>query len=286
MVAVAAAVLLGACGSSSKTSTPPTTIKVKTRPQVTITARDYRFGLPAQIPAGWVDVTLHNVGEQGHQVAFVKLNSLTFAEFQAAADATDLTKLQDAVFVGGPNNVDPGASVTATVHLAAGNYAVVCLIPGADNKPHAAHGMIAPVTVAQTADSDEDTPKADAGKITVTEFTFTPDSSFTGRGTVEIDNIGNQVHEVIIEKMASGTTFAEAKRYILIPPGAPGVATPPGPPPLTSAGGIVGLGPKQTMYQTLTLAPGHYLLACFFPDPTKGNAPHALEGMLKEITVS
>jgi len=73
------------------------------------------------------------------------------------------------------------------------------------------------------------------------------------------------------------------KKYFLTPPGTP---PPPGPPPATAAGGIVGLGPKQTMYQTMTLAPGHYVLACFFPDPTKGNIPHALEGMLKEITVS
>jgi len=28
------------------------------------------------------------------------------------------------------------------------------------------------------------------------------------------------------------------------------------------------------------------LLACFFPDPNKGNVPDALDGMLKEITVS
>jgi hypothetical protein len=34
------------------------------------------------------------------------------------------------------------------------------------------------------------------------------------------------------------------------------------------------------------VTPGHYALVCFFPDPTKNNTPHALEGMIKEVTIS
>jgi hypothetical protein len=36
----------------------------------------------------------------------------------------------------------------------------------------------------------------------------------------------------------------------------------------------------------MALRPGKYVLLCFFPDPTKGDQPHALEGMVKEITIS
>ena len=84
-------------------------------------------------------------------------------------------------------------------------------------------------------------------------------------------------------KEAAGKTLDDVKGFFLTPPGTP---PPAGPPPFTSAGGIVGLGPNQTMYQTMALTPGKYVLLCFFPDPTKGNLPHALEGMVKEITVS
>lgn len=155
-----------------------------------------------------------------------------------------------AQFVGGPNNVEPGESVTAIVHFDEGAHGVACFIPDdKDGKPHAEHGMVGRVNVVKTADSVEDAPKVDGGSISLSEFTFLPD----------------------------------VKAFLLTPPGSPAAA---GPPPFTTAGGIVGLGPNQTMYQTMSLSPGKYVFVCFFPDPTKGDLPHAVEGMLKEFTIS
>ena len=48
------------------------------------------------------------------------------------------------------NDAAPGKSTTATVKLDPGLYAVTCFIPGADGKPHAAHGMIDELQVAST----------------------------------------------------------------------------------------------------------------------------------------
>ena len=39
-------------------------------------------------------------------------------------------------------------------------------------------------------------------------------------------------------------------------------------------------------YETFALTPGKYVMLCFFPDPAKNGLPHALEGMIKEITIS
>ena len=36
----------------------------------------------------------------------------------------------------------------------------------------------------------------------------------------------------------------------------------------------------------MALTPGNYVLICFFPDPTKDDLPHTLEGMVKEITIT
>jgi len=279
--------LTAACGSSSKSGSPSGTTAAgagKTRPHITIDAKEFGFTLPAQIPEGWVDVTLHNSGKVGHQIAFAKLGSVSYAAFTTAASATDVKALSGVQFVGGPNNVDPGSSVTAIVHFDEGEYGVACFIPDdKDGKPHAAHGMVGEVNVVKTADSVEDTPTTDGGSITLSEFTFLPDASFSGTGTVEIKNVGTQVHEMIVVKENPGKTLADVKGFFLTPPGSP---PPAGPPPFTSAGGIVGLGPHQTMYQTMALTPGKYVLLCFFPDPTKQNEPHALEGMVKEITIS
>jgi hypothetical protein len=190
---------------------------------------------------------------------------VTFAAFKTAASTTDVKALAGVQFVGGPNNVDPGSSVTATVHFEPGTYGVACFIPDdKDGKPHAAHGMVGQVNVVQTAASVDEAPAVDGGTISLSEFTFVPDASFSGTGTVEIKNVGTQLHEMIIVKEAPGKTLEDVKGFFLTPPGTP---PPAGPPPFTSAGGIVGLGPNQTMYQTMALTPG-------------------LEGMVKEITVS
>jgi hypothetical protein len=289
MVTAVALLALAGCGSSSKSSSggsgsSTTTSAAKTRPHVTIEAKDFAYTLPASMPSGWVDVTLHNSGKTGHQIAFSKLGTVSFAAFKAAAINTDVKKLSDVQFVGGPNNADPGGSVTATIHLEPGTYGVACYIPAdSDGKTHAAHGMIGQVTVTQSPDSVEDAPPVEGGTITLSEFAFQTDASFTGTGTVAIKNVGTQVHEAVIVKEAAGATLDKVKGFFLAPPGTP---PPAGPPPFTSAGGIVGLGPNQTMYQTMALTPGKYVMICFFPDPTKGDQPHALEGMVKEITVS
>ena len=287
VITAVALLALAACGSSSKSepagSGATTTAPAKARPHVTIDAHEYGFKLPAQMPAGWVDVTLHNSGKVGHQIAFAKLGSTTLVAFKTAVSATDVKALKNVQFVGGPNNVEPGESVTATIHLEPGEYGVACFIPADDGKPHAAHGMIGTVKVVQTADSVEDAPKVDGGSIALSEFTFVPDASFTGTGTVEIKNVGTQLHELIIVKEAPGKTLAQVKAFFLTPPGTP---PPAGPPPFTSAGGVVGVGPGQKVYQQMALTPGKYAFACFFPDPTKNDLPHALEGMLKEVTIS
>ena len=283
IVTVAASLSFAACGSSNKSGSgsgadTSTTLAVKARPHVTIDSTEYGFALPAQIPAGWVDVTLHDSGKQGHQIAFAKLGSTSFAAFKTAAAATDVKALAAVQFVGGPNNVDPGGSVTATVHLEPGEYGVACFIPDdKDGKSHARHGMVGEVNVVQTPASVEDAPQVDAGTISLSEFTFLPDASFTGVGTVEIKNVGTQIHEMIVVKENAGATLESVKGWFLKPSG---------PPPFVDAGGVVGLGPNQTMYETMALRPGKYVLLCFFPDPTKGGLPHALEGMIKEITIS
>jgi hypothetical protein len=285
VVALATLVLAG-CGSSSKSSSDSTdsTTPAKGRPAVTIDAKDFAYTLPESIPAGWVDVTIKNAGKVDHQIAFVKLDGMTFDEFKQRVATTDLKDVPTtAVFAGGPNNVAPGGDVTASVHLDEGTYGVACFIPAEDGKTHAEHGMIGEVTVAKTDASVETAPVADGGSLDMSEFTFLPSKDFNGKGTVEMRNEGTQVHEVIIYKINEGKTMKDVTDFLL----ASQSPTPPtGPPPFTADGGVVGVGPKQVNYAVLDLAPGKYALLCFFPDTAKDGTPHALEGMIKEITIT
>ena len=110
----------------------------------------------------------------------------------------------------------PGQSVTATVNLEPGTYGVVCLIPAADGKSHAEHGMIGQVTVAQSPDSQMTAPTANAGSIALSEFLFAPSADFTGKGVVAFTNPGVQVHEAILVKLNPGKTVDDVKKFLLL----------------------------------------------------------------------
>lgn len=280
------ALVLGACSSDgskagNSSGNPERSVTVE-RPKVTIVTKDFSFDAPATIPAGYVDVTVKNDGAEGHQVQFVKLNAVTETEFTTAAGGTSIGDIGDAVFVGGPNGAGPGASTTATVKLEPGKYGIACFIPAADGVAHAAKGMVGFVTVEKTDASVFRAPKSD-GTIVLGDFVFEPPKNFNGRGTFAVENQGNQVHEMAYFKIAEGKTLDDVKAYILTPPGTP---PPPGPPPFAEGGGIVGLSHGQENWLDFDLAAGDYAMFCFFPDPTKGDLPHAIEGMIKEFTVT
>jgi hypothetical protein len=289
---VVAGVALAGCSSSSKSSGPSAAVTTTTSatpkaiPKVTITAADFTFAMPATIPSGYVDVTVVNKGKEGHQVGFVKLGSMTFAQFKTAASTTNIAAVKPGtVFVGGPNGAEPGGSASAVVKLDPGAYAVVCFIPAnSDGKPHAAHGMVSTVKAVPSSDSVEVAPTV-ASTITLGDFSFTLPKGFTGKGVVDVSNQGAQVHEMVLFKLNPGKTLADAKAYLLTPPGTP---PPAGPPPFTTVpglGGVTGLSPQQHAWLNMNLTPGNYALLCFFPDTKKGGLPHALEGMTKEFTV-
>jgi hypothetical protein len=288
---VVAGVVVAGCSSSSKSSSPTiptvaaavTTAVPGTRPHVTVVAHDYSFDLPATIPSGYVDITLQNDGKQDHQMQLVKLGDSTYDAFKAAAITTNIGAVsKNAVFVGGPNNAAPGKSTTVTLKLDPGLYAVTCFIPGTDGKPHAAHGMIGQVQAAFGTQSVNVAPVAHS-KIILGDFSFTLPAGFTGKGVVDVSNQGTEVHELNLFKLAPGKTVKDATAFLLTKPGTP---PPPGPPSFTAITGTVGLTPGQNAWLDMHLAPGNYLLICFFPDPKKGDIPHAAEGMVKGFTIT
>ena len=174
------------------------------------------------------------------------------------------------------------------VKLDPGAYAIVCFIPAnSDGKPHAEHGMIKAVTVAKTAESVDAAPTA-ASTITLGEFSFTLPAKFDGKGLVDVSNQGQQVHELVILKLNPGKTLADAKGFLLTPPGTP---PPAGPPPFTVGSRAWAASRVSrragTPGSNMNLTPGNYVLLCFFPDTsTPAVLPHALKGMTKEFTIS
>ena len=114
--------------------------------ETTIVATEYKFDLPATMPAGETTFTLANEGKEQHFIEIVELK-------EDAPPVDKLVKMRDAqkFFVRQAGNtppVKPGEeSQPFDVDLTPGRYGYVCFIQAPNGKPHAFLGMAGEFTV-------------------------------------------------------------------------------------------------------------------------------------------
>lgn len=241
---------------------------------ITFTAEATGFGGPETLPAGWAEITLTNNTQAGHHVQLVKLDEGQTPEaLKAALEADPENFPAWAIPYGGPNAPDPGGSTSAIVHLEAGNYALISVIPDAEGVPGFLNGMLKAVTVTAVDGATALEPQADL-TVELVDFGLNlSGEAAAGERIIRFDNAGQQVHEAYLVKLNEGAT---ADTYLNTPPTEP--------PPAAGLGGITGIAPGAHQYVRVTLEPGRYALFCFFPDPSS-HAPHFALGMVKEFTV-
>jgi uncharacterized cupredoxin-like copper-binding protein len=248
-----------------------------------MTAQDFSYSGPSTTAAGVTTISLQNAGKEEHQAQLVRINDdKTFADLTAALATGDPTAaLQIVTVSGGPTAVQPGATGATTQNLAAGNYAFLCFISGADGIPHVAKGMIMPLTVTGTA-TDESLPTGDAS-VTAKDFSFDVSGPVAaGDHTFTFTNDGPQPHEAGIIKLNPGVTVDQLNALFTASP-APSGQEPQGPPPWQDFGGIGAIAPGSTATFTVSLDSGaQYAFICFVPDPATGK-PHAQLGMITAI---
>lgn len=259
--------------------------------QLDLTALEFKFeNIPASQPGGLTTITLDNIGGEDHQVQLIRLNDgVTLDQFSEAlnSDPSGAAALAQGTVAGGANNVVAGTKGEVVQDLAEGNYALICFFSGADDVPHFAKGMLAPLTVTAPP-AEQPAPPTEDANIAAADFEFTGDLTLTaGEHTVKLTNNGPQVHEMAIEKLQEGFTVDMLKALFTEeePTPEPGV-TPEeqGPPPFSAAAGIGAIMPNTVSYTTLNLEAGNYAILCFVPDQTTG-APHAALGMVTALTV-
>ena len=261
----AAALVLGACRSA-----PP-------GPNVvTVTAHDFAFEAPAEIPAGLTTFRLVNAGPSLHHIQLIKLEDGKTADDYVAALKAGGPPPRWASLAGGPNPPEPGKSTSATVALEPGSYAMICFVPGTDGVPHVLKGMVHPFTVTGTPAAGMAEPKADL-VVKLVDFDFQLSAPLTaGKHTIRVENAGSQPHEIAIIRLAPGKTPADIGAW---------AGKPVGPAPGTLEGGVSGIMPGAHAWAEVDLPPGDYALMCFFPDATDGK-PHFVHGMAKVVHVS
>ena len=262
-----------AAGACAKTEKPPEQAPAAAAPPtVHVVATDYSFQAPDTLPAGLTTLHLMNQGKEPHHVTLLQLaEGQTIADFEKMMSGPPPAS---AVFLGGPNPAMPGGSAEATVNLKPGRYAVFCVIPSPDGKPHVAKGMIRELTVIPATTTVAE-PVADV-TLKLADYSFDTSAPLTaGHHVIRVENAGPQAHELVLVKLDSAKTVRQMLQW---------TEKMQGPPPGAFLGGVSTLSMGEAAYISLDLTPGNYGLMCFFPDAKDGK-PHFLHGMVKEITV-
>ena len=243
---------------------------------VTITAADYSFAAPDTIPAGLTELRLLNRGAEMHHVFLIRLDggkamSDLFAEMKGDGPLPSWAKE-----VGGPNTPGPGGEATAIVRLKAGRYAMICVIPSKDGKPHVMKGMAKEITVVPATSNTSAANIRIASTVTLVDYGFKFSQPLqAGRQTIRVVNQAAQAHELVLVRLQPGKTPAEVLAWM---------EKMEGPPPGAPIGGVTPMAQGEENLLEVNLTPGEYGLICFVPDAKDGKA-HFVHGMVSTFVV-
>jgi hypothetical protein len=244
---------------------------------VTVTAREYAFEAPKQIPAGLTTFRFMVTGKEPHHGILLRLDEgKTFADVAAAitehGPPPPWMHLDGGMMIG-----DPQEGSNVTLSLTPGKYVLICFIPSADGVLHVAKGMASPIEVTAPTGPPAAEPKADV-VLRLVDYDFQFSKPLTpGEQVIKVETAPGQPHELVLVRLGEGVT---GKQVV-----AAEMGQIKGPrPSYTFVGGVAPMEAGRHAYIHANLRPGNYALICFIPDAKDGK-PHLAHGMLKEIKV-
>jgi len=256
-------------------SVPSSVQRAADPPLVTVVARDHAFEAPDTLRAGVTRFRLRDLGPTKHQLVIYRL-----------ADSVSLKEFYDAMKVGraSPAGIRSlGGAQEAediSIVLAPGRYVFACMHGFEDGTSHLSRGMFRAFTVIRGADGSTDAvpPKADA-TLTMSDYTYKLTGELApGRRVLRIVNAGPQEHHVMIQRLMPGRTITDVERWF-----AAGRRTER--PVMPIFWGTTRQSPGETLYATIDVTAGGYILLCRVPDSGDGR-PHVDHGMRGEIRVA
>jgi len=273
LIAVAAAVVVLSVNNTFAKGTAGSVSAAKAR-VVHVTAEDFKFDAPDEIPAGLVEFRFLNKGPALHHMTVLKLNGGKTVDDLRAALANPGPPPSWIKEIGGPNAVDPGLEGNATMRLEPGNYALICFVD-IGGPPHFTKGMLRGLRVVPSKGAVGPAPKADV-TVDLVDYSFKLSSPIrAGNRTIKVHNTGKQTHEIELIQLAPGATVPQLMAWL---------GKMEGPPPGKALGGIAGMQTGMSEYFSADFVPGNYVLICFVPDAKDGK-PHFAHGMVQQITV-
>lgn len=260
---------------------------------VTIDMKEYAFDVAGSIKAGDSTVVMRNTGQEMHMTAFALLKEgMALSDVQAALASGDESAFEGVVEkeVDSPGGLlSPGQTMEITTpFLDAGTYALLCFIPTVgEDVPHVAKGMVNTLEVAEGDVSLS--PDTDARYTIEDGEVDGPTSLDAGSVTIEMSPAGEGPHELIVaRKKAPTTTFEQIDAAFTAlfeggTPPAPGYADAL---PAVIAGNTFDVESGQSVFMTLDLAPGDYLIGCAREPDEEGGGGEAHTGEMLDVEVT
>lgn len=287
LISIAAVISVAGCAVKESSQTADTAAVAASNTEasaapnvVNITATEYKFDAPDQIPAGLTTFKLTNSGKEMHHASLIKLDSgKTYEDLM-----NGLKNMKPGtpppgwvIAAGGPNAAAPNSTSSLTTNLEPGNYVIACFIPDSKGVPHVMSGMSKPLTVTPGNATNAAEPNADI-TVTLKDYEFDFSKPLTaGKHTIKIVTAPGQPHEFTFFQLAPGKKAEDITKYVET-----GMQ---GPPPGMPLGGVAAMNAGQAVYYDVDLQPGNYAIVCFLEDAKDGK-PHYQHGMIKEITVN
>lgn len=259
---------------------------------LTISATEDGIVVPEIVAAGLAEITFENTTEIPFYSIIARLDEdASMDEFMGelmGVFAGDASALPPANFLGSPLAL-PGETQTAMYNLEAGMYIVLSV---AGEEPDMATFVVEGEAVERVEiEADLVVPFAD--------FVFgLPSELVAGEQIWQIENRGEQWHEMVFISVPEGSTMEDAMMMLMPPPAeepANGEASAEATEEVAQeeGGPMDGLtylwSPMSSGNSALTsvnLEPGTYLVLCFIPDSTSEEGlSHAEQGMMQIVTV-
>jgi hypothetical protein len=253
-------------------------------PEITIVSTEYAFEMPATVESGLTRVILDNTGgAMGHHAMLLRVNDdATLEDLQAALTEPSFEPIfAVAASVGGPS-AGPGGSESVIVDLTPGSYIAICAIPDEQGVPHYALGMQAAFEVTDS-DAAAEAP-ATVATVQLMEMMFhgLEETTFAvGPQVWAVENVGAQLHELVVLRLAEGVTFDDLMAMMMAPPEASPMpemdhASPAAEmaPPVTEAGGVAPMNPGFTNFAEFDFQAGErnlFVVVNLRVDPIKGD---------------
>lgn len=222
--------------------------------------------------AGLTKITARNTGSKPVNFALARLRpGKTLADLQAETNRSSNVPEGTTATLTTYFGLAPGQSFTTTLDLPPGDYV--------STQPPDGKGL-GPATQFSIANGAAGgSPPANNGTVVLYDYGIDAPASIPGRGTLKINDIGQNYHFLIGIRLNRGVNADKVVSDIRA-----GKETN-GPPPgqFVTIIGIV--NPGSVNYVKTNLKPGSYVIACFNSDRHSAGHNHSQFGMVRKLTV-